>query len=293
MARQSSRRKGDALNNSTFLNYATFNESNVDLTLMECGYEKCDPNHFWEGAKSFHIIHVILSGRGTLETGGRRFELGAGQGFYLQAGQQALYTADEDEPWEYRWVGCLGTHGVPALSATVLPKSTVFTSRDIGLYDRRFAQIYLYSAQGTQEGKYRALGQLYTLFADLLSEFRDKTTRQDSSIADEYVDKAVRFIRNSYDKPLSIEMLCRHISVTRSYLYKLFVRRFGISPTEYLIKYRLERARELAQGGFYTVESLAEAAGFNSHAYFTKCFRKMYGCTPRDYIRQLHKGEDS
>ena len=291
MARQSSRRKGNALNNDTFLNYSTFNESNVDLTLMECGYEKCDPNHFWEGEKSFHIIHVILSGKGVLETGGKHFELGAGQGFYLQAGQPALYTADEDDPWEYRWVGFLGTHGVPALSATTLPATTVFTAKSIGLYDRRFAQIYRYSALSTQEGNYRALGQLYTLFADLLSEFRDKNAKRLSGVSDEYVDKAVRFIRSGYDKPISIDTLCRHISVTRSYLYKLFTRRFGISPTEYLIKYRLERARELAQDGGCTVESLAYRTGFNSHAYFTKCFRKMYGCTPRDYIRQLHKGE--
>ena len=275
---------GSELNNLTFRNYSRMFEKGVDLALMECGYEKCDSLHFWEGKKGFHIIHFVLSGKGKLEIDGKTYALSAGHGFYIGADSHARYSADSQDPWEYRWIGFLGTYGVGALNATTLPRDHVFTTAHTAEYAEMLANIYAHAMTKTESAEYRALGQLYILLAKLMDEFG--VQEKIRGAADEYLKGAVELIRKNYTVPFGVNDLCQRINITRSYLYKLFIHHYGVSPSEYLVKFRLEKAREIMDSGHSSVDSLAERTGFASQSYFTKRFRETYGMPPREYMRR-------
>ena len=57
---------------------------------------------------------------------------------------------------------------------------------------------------------------------------------------------------------------------------------FGVSPTDYLRNYRLNKAMLLLKARQYNISEIAYMTGFTSPAYFTKCFRTLYGVTPTE-----------
>lgn len=274
-------------NNETFLNYYQYTEQGVDLALLECGYEKCDPNHYWMGRKGFHIIHIILSGKGTLEIGGRRYKLQAGEGFYIGPDQQAKYTADEEDPWEYRWVGFLGTRAVIAMNLTDIPSLIVFRMSDVEKVDEQLKEIYEAASMRTEQGEMRAIGTLHYFLADLVDEHREEDRQP--SVCSELVTLATALVRENYSHSFCVEDICKGVNVSRSYLYKLFMRYYRMSPSDYLLKYRLEKAREILASQNCPINVVAEMVGFSSHAYFTKRFRMAYNITPKAYVRSLRK----
>lgn len=273
-------------NNDTFRNYYQYTEQGVDLALVECGYEHCDPNHYWMGRKGFHIIHVISSGKGTLEIGGCTYKLSAGDGFYVAPDQDVKYTADEEDPWEYRWLGFTGTRAVIAMNLTNIPSSIIFHVDDLQDTIGLMSDIYDHASCMTERGEMMALGYLHFFLARLMTNHGRKD--RIVSASSELVNLAISMIRENYMHDYGVQEICDGLNITRSYLYKLFMRYCKISPSDYLLKFRLEKAREILASQNVPIGAIAEKTGFASHAYFTKRFHMAYGITPREYARGLH-----
>ena len=274
-------------NNDTFQNYYQYTETGVDLVLTECGYEKCDPRHYWEGRKGFHVIHVVISGCGTVKIGCDTYEIGPGDLFYVPPDREVIYRADDTDPWEYRWVGFVGTKAMVTLNETVLPQTFFTHVPDTAVLVERMREIYECACQGNDRGDLMALGHLYFFLAALLRECGAQGGDGDDTV--EYVHRATDYIREHYAGDTSVDSICQWLNISRSYLYKLFRRYYGMSPSSYLIHYRLEKARELLNAQQYAVNEVAEMVGFSDHPYFTKRFRMAYGMPPREYARRLQK----
>jgi AraC-like DNA-binding protein len=78
--------------------------------------------------------------------------------------------------------------------------------------------------------------------------------------------------------------LARHVHLSPYHLHRSFREQVGTTPHEYLLRRRLERARELLAGGA-TVTETAGATGFSSPGYFSTVFRRRLGVTPSEYRR--------
>ncbi|MDW7658951.1 MAG: helix-turn-helix transcriptional regulator, partial [Bacillota bacterium] len=59
------------------------------------------------------------------------------------------------------------------------------------------------------------------------------------------------------------------------------------TPTDYIIRLRLEHARRLLQTGGICITAAAAESGFPDSNYFSRQFRRHYGMAPRDYLRFL------
>lgn len=274
-------------NNDTFLNYYQYSEMGVDLVLTECGYEKCDPRHYWAGCKGFHIIHAVSSGRGVLKIGDMVYNVGPGDVFYIPPDKEIIYRADENDPWEYRWVGFVGTKATVTLNETVLPGKICAAAQDLKALWERMQQIYDCACERNDRGDLMALGHMYFFLAEILKQYGAQGSNGD--VAAEFVHRATDYIREHYAQSITIDDICQQLSISRSYLYKLFRRYYGVSPSNYLIRFRLEKARELLGAQQCPINEVAERVGFSDHPYFTKRFRMVYDMTPREYARRLHK----
>ena len=282
----------ESTRNESFLNYSIFNENGFDLSLIECGYEKCEPDHSWEGVKGFHILHFVLSGSGKLELNGTVYDLKAGDGFYIPFDKEARYWADHDTPWEYRWLGLMGVRAVSFVNRLELNEKPVFhmTREQLAEYDAALKGVYEDAIGETEYGEYLALGRVYSLLGSMLSHYGVYDTK--TCLTDEYIQRAVMLIKENYASQFEINDLCRELHLSRSYLYKIFMKRFKMPPSAYLLKFRLQKARDILENGSCEIGLLAEKCGFNSHAYFSKCFREQYGVPPREYMLK-HKGDSS
>ena len=83
--------------------------NNIELSIFNCGIERCAPGQTWgPGIRDHYLIHLVLSGKGVFEVSGRTWEVSAGDLFFARPSQLIRYTADEQQPWEYSWVGFNG-----------------------------------------------------------------------------------------------------------------------------------------------------------------------------------------
>ena len=83
--------------------------NNIELSIFNCGIERCAPSKTWgPGIRDHYLIHLVLSGKGEFEVGGRTWQVSTGDLFFARPSQLIRYTADEQYPWEYSWVGFNG-----------------------------------------------------------------------------------------------------------------------------------------------------------------------------------------
>jgi AraC-like DNA-binding protein len=88
---------------------------------------------------------------------------------------------------------------------------------------------------------------------------------------------------NIADTNFGVENLGREIGMSRMQLYRKLNALTGYSPSDFIKRMRLQRAAQLLCQDSGTVSEVAYQVGFNSHAYFSKCFHDLYGKTPSDF----------
>ncbi len=86
---------------------------------------------------------------------------------------------------------------------------------------------------------------------------------------------------------LSVDMLASEMGMGRSQLYRKIKALTNFSPVELLRNLRLKQARELLTTTEKSISEIAYEVGFTAPAYFTKCYREMYGETPTDVRARL------
>ena len=102
------------------------------------------------------------------------------------------------------------------------------------------------------------------------------------------VEKIKAYIRRNYRAEIELSRLAEEVFLSPSYLSKMFRAETGETITDYIISYRIARARELLdrEDGLKTYE-IGELVGYPDPAYFNKVFKKMTGMTPREYRERV------
>jgi signal transduction histidine kinase/DNA-binding LacI/PurR family transcriptional regulator/CheY-like chemotaxis protein len=96
------------------------------------------------------------------------------------------------------------------------------------------------------------------------------------------VRKAITYIHKHYAEPFSRQDMARQLGLSERYLTRCFHKEMGITPVEYLNRYRLKEAKMMLGAGANVTET-ALAVGFSSVSYFTRLFEKDLGVSPGTY----------
>ena len=108
----------------------------------------------------------------------------------------------------------------------------------------------------------------------------------------EYIDD-ISFIRiyveNHYSESLSLGLLADLLHRSLSYLSTKFRRMTGETFTNYLIRFRMDKAIELMENNEHSLLKIAEAVGYNDYTQFSKTFKKQKGAAPRAYRASMKK----
>ena len=104
------------------------------------------------------------------------------------------------------------------------------------------------------------------------------------SIDDAFLRKFAEQIEAVYADPeYNVEKLSETLGLSRGHLHRKIKELTGTAPVEFLRTYRLNKATLLLRQNAYTVSEVAYRTGFSSPAYFSKCFKAVYGVTPTEY----------
>ena len=98
------------------------------------------------------------------------------------------------------------------------------------------------------------------------------------------IQKAVNYIEEHFAEKLSLQGLAEHIHMSPTYVSRRFSEETGMTFQEFLIQYRIGKAKELMKcSPFLSMGMIAEKTGFSSQNHFSTAFKKWTGNSPRDY----------
>jgi len=102
------------------------------------------------------------------------------------------------------------------------------------------------------------------------------------------IEKSVQIIeKHLLDSGFSVEQLSQKLGVSRSSLHRKMKALTNQSATEFIRYVRLRKAVKLMKEGLLNIDEICYAVGFNSHSYFSQCFKLQFGKTPSEYITDL------
>lgn len=101
---------------------------------------------------------------------------------------------------------------------------------------------------------------------------------------------AVRWLRDNFDKPLSIEQLAEDLSVSPSSLHHQFKALTSTSPLQYQKALRLQEARRLMMSGDFGASDVAFQVGYNSSSQFSREYKRQFGSSPSQERERVLSG---
>jgi signal transduction histidine kinase/AraC-like DNA-binding protein/DNA-binding LacI/PurR family transcriptional regulator len=103
------------------------------------------------------------------------------------------------------------------------------------------------------------------------------------------VKRTIAYLQQNHDHSLSRREIADAIGVSKNHLTRIFGRELGITPWEYLNRYRIKQAKELLTHTSDSITSVALQVGFNDPAYFSRVFRRQVGLSPSAFREQPRK----
>ena len=248
--------------------------------MYNVGFQKCPPGYGWgPGVRDHYLLHYVVSGQGTFQTGNRTFVLGPGEAFLAEPDTPIYYRADDADPWEYYWVGFSGPSAALLLAQTPFVRDRAVLRPAAGSRLRQ-SLLDIYKARGTDyPSAVRMAGYLQAALG-LLMETQPK--RGGEALSD-YARQGAEFLQQNYSRAIGVEEAAREAGVSRSYLYRAFQSEFGCSPSDYLTRYRIQRAAQLLRHSGLPVGTVAASVGYEDPFYFSRAFRREMGVSPSAY----------
>ena len=99
----------------------------------------------------------------------------------------------------------------------------------------------------------------------------------------QHMEEAVKFLEERCSEQIRIADLVRHIGYGRARLFELFKQKTGLSPGDYLLRFRIRKAQELLATTDLPVREISLHVGISDPSYFSTLFKRQTGCTPVKY----------
>lgn len=232
------------------------------------------------------ILIVCTGGRGWVQSQGVRHDIAAGDVVFIGPGEPHSYGADDDDPWTIEWAHFSGTETHSWREAVV--KNGFF----LHLHPAAPAGIRLARVHEHLEGGYDETQLLLAAAAlrrSLTELIKLGRVPGHTPTSVEAVEATADWMLLHLSSQATIATLSKMAGMSPSRYADIFRQRFGFSPIDWFMRKRVQQACLLLDVTREKVEIVGLEVGFRDPYYFSRCFRKVMGCSPRAY-RAIAKG---
>lgn len=134
-----------------------------------------------------------------------------------------------------------------------------------------------------QINKVATLEELSTWLTGVLHYFINYTFDYPNIKHSDVVYKCIDYIKQNFDRKITLDDIAVYVSLSRSYLSKLFKDETGYSLFSYINHIRIEKSKELLLDDTISLVDVAGLCGFEDQSYFTKVFKKETGISPKRF----------
>ncbi len=287
-------RRGKAENSDSFEQRGSVVPFSYNINVLFTGHEQCDRLHFAGPCyKKAYLLHIVLGGKGMFRCNGKDFSLKKGDMFLITPTDYIYYQADDDDPWEYRWIKFNGSSLQYLFENAGITKSvyTIENERQFEEAETLFKSAFEYMHDEISP-YLRATGVLYVLLGWFMNNFGEARTASADRMG--FV-KILNYLSSHFTEEVNMDTIAEFSNYNRSHIYKLFMKNMGCSPKEYITTLRLSLACEMLCETNYTVNEVSTRAGFNSYVSFVSAFKRKYGILPTQFRKneeqRLGEGE--
>lgn len=236
--------------------------------------------------KGYPYYHYLQTekGCGRIETSLGSFMLNENEGLLLAPGIQHSYHK-ESTVWFTKFASFTGTLE-NSIAGIVGSRSVIRIDRDRGL---KIAEMIEQCADLCTAIPYKK-ELLSVRCYQMLLEFAGGTHARsltDDPVYQCYVAPIIKEIEKKYPEPLTVSSLSSMVFISPQYLSRLFRKYLNCSTLEYLIAFRISKAKELLITEPQTeIQTIAHRTGFADASHFIATFRRITNITPTEFRRQ-------
>ena len=237
------------------------------------------------GRLDFYLMYIV-SGRLDVSCLKDRISLSAGNMIVIPPNTPYRYTNDSEGHLNYLWVHFTGSHAKSLLDEYGIKFfPSVTETSDTANLSLRFKAIFdAYSKQDSlRDAELSAL-------LDLLLIASARSITIDEADANGLV-RSLKLINSSYNLDIRIPELAKaeHLSVSR-YNF-LFKKQFGVSPSKYILRLRMNCARDLLSSTDLSIKQISLLSGYTDPHFFSKMFKAAVGLSPSEYREKAKDNE--
>lgn len=276
--------------------YLTTNKTDIDwgIFLKVAGFTANPPNapypmtqhpsgyHFsWIKGRILdeYQISYITKGKGILETKDQAYEIKAGTVFMILPGQWHRYKPDPSTGWDEYYVGFHGTYVSQIFNQPFYKNSSnAFpVGHNITLLNS-FKDIIEKVKDEHPGFQQQTAGRVMNILGEIVAVVKNQEF--EGKEIEKRIKEAQCDIRERLDQSLNLEIFAQRYQMSYSYFRKLFKTYTGLSPAQYHLQLRLQKARDLISSTDNSVKDIAFSLGFESQFHFSKIYKKKFGFSP-------------
>jgi len=238
-------------------------------------------NFNWENGRILHEyqLNYITEGSGILETKEGKYTIQPGTVLFIFPDMWHRYRPHKNTGWKEHYIGFLGDFTENIFQETFISKQKPLIY--IGFQDdviKHFFEIIENIKEEKPGYQQVCSGIILYLISNILSisKNREFSGRE----VEKKIKKACLMMRENLHVNINVEELARDYHIGYSHFRRMFKKYTGLSPAQYHLKLRLQRANELLMTTNMSIKQIAYELGFQSNYYFTRIFTKKYGVSP-------------
>lgn len=254
---------------------------------LETGKTHYIPGESHPNRRNLGVYDLILVQSGCLFLGEEdmQWELGAGDMVVLlpDAYHYAVQGCREETSfyWLHFQTGTSDASGYDAISHNIkLPRHGPIP------YPEQAYQLFESLHLLATEPRSTAFWREQTLFIELLELLDPSRSGQEQSRVRKIAERVESYIKMHYREPISNARLSSDLHFHYNYLTRCMKESHGVTPTEYLLQYRLDQAKRLLLTTQWSMARIAEHVGFQYPPYFSRRFSARFGLSPLQFRKQ-------
>lgn len=258
----------------------------LPLTAVSLGDFTCDSTYYTK-RKGYPIcmLFYTISGTGRIKHMNREYMLKPDQLVILD-GRQYHYQSTLGEQWRYLLINVSGS--------CAFTYTAMFNGSDghpLSLQNRIsipavFDRIRSISDHFDLRGEREITRLLTDLLTNLIAMKETDTFSRRYSRHQATLEESIRYLQSHFQDPISVEDLASRCHVSTNHYLNIFKAYTGQTPYSYLLRYRIQQAKQLLLQSTASVEDIARQTGFSDSKNFICCFKKTVGTTPLQFRKQ-------
>ncbi len=127
------------------------------------------------------------------------------------------------------------------------------------------------------------LGQLKLCLSDFCDDFLHIMACNSNLKRHTVINRATALIESHFNDKITQNSIANDVYLSPSYFSKLFKDVTGYNFNEYVNRIRIEKAKEMLEKSFLSIDDVYQKVGYENRSYFGKVFRNLTGMTPKQY----------